>query len=120
MSIAVEIPALADAILRYGASAFFLTTSDLGRAHVSHVGVTWQGDQLRVGVGRSGAGNVAARPATVLLWPPIEPGGYSLIVDVDAIVVDDHALLTPQRAVLHRPAPSVAPGVAGGNDCAPL
>jgi len=120
MSIPVEIVALADAMERHGPAAFFLTTGDDGRAHVSHVAVTWVGDELRVDVGRSGARNAAARPSTTLLWPPIEAGGYSLIVDVAARVHDGHAVLTPQRAVLHRPAPAPDPGASCGHDCAPL
>ena len=117
MSIPVELPTLAAVACRFGPAAFFVTTGDDGRAHLSHVAVTWAGDTLRIDIGRSGARNSAQRPATVLLWPPIEPGGYSLIVDVLAQVCGDHALLTPERAVLHRPALPVgdAPVDAGAS-----
>lgn len=119
MSIPVELPTLASVASQFGPAAFFVTTGDDGRAHLSHVAVTWVADMLRVDIGRSGARNSAKRPATVLLWPPIEPGGYSLIVDVIAQACGDHALLTPERAVLHRPALPVgdAPvdgGASGG------
>jgi hypothetical protein len=120
MSIPVDIPALADAVAKYGPSAFFLTTGDTGRAHVSHVAVTWIGDDLCVDAGRSGSRNVAARPGTVLLFAPVEVGGYSLIVDVVARIDGDRARLTPERAVLHRPAPAPDAGASGGHDCQPV
>ena len=120
MSVPVEIPALADATVQYGAAAYFLTTSDDGRPHISHVTVGWVGDDLRVAVGRSGLRNISARPAAALLWSPVVPGGYSLIVDVVARVDDDHALLSPERAVLHRPAPGLDGAAPGGHDCAPI
>ncbi len=110
MSIPVTLDELAARIVEYGPAAFFLTTglSD-PRPHVSHVAVTWRGDELCVGIGRRGAANLTAEPAAVVLWPPVEPGGYSLIVDVQGRVEDDVALLRPEGAVLHRPAPVDAP-----------
>ena len=104
MSIPVELATLRAVARDYGPAGFFVTTGDDGRAHLSHVAVTWVDDIVRVDIGRSGARNIAQRAATVLLWPPIEPGGYSLIVDVIAEAYGDHAMLTPERAVLHRPA----------------
>jgi hypothetical protein len=115
MSIPVELPALAGAIVEYGAAAFFLTTGDDGRAHVAHVATSWHDDRLVLTAGRSSRRNAAARPATVLLFAPVEVGGYSLIVDVVAEVVGEQVLLRPERAVLHRPAP-VAHVAAGGDD----
>jgi hypothetical protein len=60
-----------------------------------------------------------------LLWPPAEPGGYSLIADgsgTRAQTGGDPALLvTVSRAVLHRP--GTAPegsASACGSDCLPL
>jgi hypothetical protein len=129
MSIPVELNALADAIGRHGAVAYLLTSSDDGRPHISHTAVTMEeGGTLRTGGGRRTARNIAARPLVALLWPPFEDGGYSLIVDADAVVApgvegaDDTVVLTPTRAVLHRPAPvdKNAPGTGSANDCQPL
>ena len=39
-----------------------------------------------------------------MLWPPAEPGGYSLIVDGRGQLIDDSLRVVPHRAVLHRPA----------------
>ena len=68
--------------------------------------------------------NVESRSAVTLLWPPREPGGYSLIVDGRAEVTDsddDTAALrvVPTRALLHRNADPNIPGSAKGclHDC---
>lgn len=122
MSIPVPLDALAARLDEYGPAAFFLTTGGGDpRPHVAHVAVRRDGDELVVGVGRSGARNLAAQPAAVLLWPPVEPGGFSMIVDVTGRVDGDVARLRVERGVLHRPAPVDAPAAADcGHDCAPL
>jgi hypothetical protein len=63
------------------------------------------------------------RDVTVL-WPPPEPGGYSLIVDGYAEVTDadDETArcgVVPTRALLHREADSDSPAAAKGclHDC---
>ncbi len=67
------------------------------------------------------------RPLVTLLWPPAEPGGYSLIVDgtvtsaEGAGTGDNSVVVRPTKAVLHRPAVSpddASPGC--GSDCVPL
>lgn len=123
MSIPVPLDALITRTGEYGPVAFLLTTGAADpRPHVSHVAVTWADGELVVDVGRSGTRNLAAVPAAVLLWPPVEPGGYSMIVDVVGRVADGRAHLRPERAVLHRPAPVDAPPgeAACGQDCRPL
>ena len=69
--------------------------------------------------GRRTVGNAAARPAVALLWPPAEPGGYSLIVDGDATTADDRLVVAPTKAVLHRPGPPPPAAAASGctSDC---
>lgn len=122
MSIPVTLDALAARIEEYGPAAFFLTTGAVEpRPHVSHVAVAWVGEDLQVTVGRSGARNLAGGAPAVLLFPPVEPGGFSLIVDVHADVTGDHARLRPERAVLHRPAPVPEDTADGcGHDCRPV
>lgn len=126
MSIPVELAELAAAMERYGTAAFALTTGEDGRPHATHVPVTVSADGLRLVVGRRTAANVGARPGLTLLWPAVEPDGYSLIVDGTGAVaaagdVDPVVTVVPTRAVLHRPAPQPAAGSDGRrNDCVPI
>jgi hypothetical protein len=66
------------------------------------VTVRFAGTQLVAGVGRRSAGNVAVRPDISLLWPPVEPDGFSLILDARGSVAGETLTITPGRAVLHR------------------
>jgi hypothetical protein len=68
--------------------------------------------------------NLADRRDVTLLWPPPEPGGYSLIVDGTAELTDadDEAArlgVVPTRALLHREADADSPEAAKGclHDC---
>lgn len=120
----MPLDALITRLREYGPAAFLLTTGPGDpRPHVSHVAVTWDDGALVVDVGRSGTRNLAAVPEAVLLWPPVEPGGYSMIVDVVGRVDGARAHLRPEHAVLHRPAPVdavPADGATCGQDCRPL
>jgi hypothetical protein len=82
------------------------------------VTVGWDGDALTFGAGRTTLANAAERPDIALLWPPFEPGGYSLIVDGSAErrtgPAGDGLSVQPSRAVLHRSAPGSGPPVS---DC---
>ncbi len=118
---------LGEAVARYGATAFLLTTSDDQRPHATHVTVSVDGKLLSCGLGRKGARNAMARPLVTLLWPPTEPGGYSLIVDGEMAVSgtpgeDATATITATSGVLHRPAsPDSDPSASGCEaDCAPV
>jgi hypothetical protein len=68
--------------------------------------------------------NLTHRRDVTLLWPPPEPGGYSLIVDGSAEVSDPGAetarlAVVPTRALLHRDADPDSPDAAKGclHDC---
>lgn len=72
--------------------------------------------------------NLAHRGDVTLLWPPTEPGGYSLIVDGRAETTDSETdsgdatarlAVVPTRALLHRDADSDSPDAAKGclHDC---
>jgi hypothetical protein len=68
--------------------------------------------------------NLEDRRDVTMLWPPSEPGGYSLIVDGEAEVTDADAetarlAVVPTRALLHREADSESPEAAKGclHDC---
>lgn len=103
---------------------YLLTSGDDGRPHAVAAALSWDGGELVGGCGRSSGRNATARPAVSLLWPPDEPGGYSLIVDADAAVEGDgderRIRLTPTHAVLHRPAASPDPTTDCDHDCQPV
>lgn len=121
MSVPVEVADLQAKTAEYG-WAYLLTVGEDGRPHVVAVSPTWDGDRLAMDVGRGTAANAAARSSVVLCFPPVEPDGYSLIVDGTARVGERRVAFEPSGAVLHRPAP---PGFTGsatgcGNDCEPV
>jgi len=123
MSIAVPLDRLRAALDERGPNAYLLTVSDDGRPHAVHGPVGWEGDALAVDVGTRSAANAEARPSVSLLYP-VRTDDYSLIIDGSAVVTvgDDGArvLITPTRAVLHRPAVVPDPSASCGADCVPL
>ncbi len=122
MSIPVAIADLATATSEYG-FAYLLTVRDDLRAHIVAVTPTWEGERLVMDVGRGTAHNAIERPSISLCYPPREDGGYSLIVDGDAVVDDGSTVsFAPTGAVLHRPASAgFAGGPTGcGSDCEPV
>jgi hypothetical protein len=124
MSIPVSLDGLRAALQERGGSGYLLTVADDARPHAVHAPVRWEGDALAVEVGKRSAANATARPAVSLLFPVRSNGDYSLIVDGTAVVAvrDDasYVLITPSKAVLHRPAAAPDPASACGADCVPL
>src|SRR5262249_45136764 len=124
MSIPVPLDRLRAALAERGGGAYLLTVSDDGRPHVVHAAWRWEGDALASDVGRRSAANAAARASVSLLYPVRSDGDYSLIVDGSAAVVagadGPRVLITPTKAVLHRPAPAPDPSSPCGADCVPL
>src|SRR5262249_23039441 len=116
MSIPVPADRLRAAIEERPPRAYVLTVSDDRRPHAVHRSVRWEGDLLAAEVGRRSAANATARPSVSLLFPVRSDGDYSLIVDGMATIAPDgdglRMLVTPTRAVLHRPAPALAPGTS--------
>ena len=117
VSVPVALDRLRDEVTRFGIHPFILTVSDSGRPHAVSATTAWDGDDLIAGCGRSTASFATARPDISLLWPPIEPEGYSLIVDGTASVDDQQIRLRPSKAVLHRSAPSPDPLSSCSSDC---
>jgi hypothetical protein len=108
--------------------AYLVTVDDDYRVHTVTVEPALRERVMDVGlVGGRTRRNVESRSGVTLLWPPNEPGGYSLIVDGQAHIVpvadsdDDTAALrvVPTRALLHRNADPTTPGSAKGclHDC---
>lgn len=108
MSIPVELSNLAATLARYR-FAYLMTTSTSGAPHAVAVSVQMQGAELVINpIGRRTSNNARAHPAVGLVWPPPTETDYSLIVDGQATVGEGSMRIIPQRAVLHRPAPSEA------------
>ncbi|GAB7143851.1 hypothetical protein [Mycobacterium riyadhense] len=103
--------------------AYLITVDDGYRVHTVTVEPMLREALLDVGlIGGRTRKNLGQRSHVTLLWPPPEPGGYSLIVDGSAVVTDSDAetarlRVVPTRALLHRDAesPSAAKGCL--HDC---
>ena len=122
MSIPVALEDLVAATDEYG-WAYLLTVRNDLRPHIVAVTPVWDGGQLVMDVGRGTARNAGARSSISLCYPPVEDGGYSLIVDGDARVEGESTIhFAPTTAVLHRPAPEgfVGATTGCGNDCEPV
>lgn len=123
MSIPVEIGDLGKALADFGAG-YLLTTSGDGRVKAVTVEpVLTDGDLVAIGPGRGTTANVAANPAVTLLFPPLAPRGYTLLIDGTGEMVGDDARITPTAAVLHRPTAHAdgPPAPDGcGHDCKPV
>lgn len=105
--------------------AYLITVDDNYRAHTVTVEPELREAILDVGlIGGRSRENLAHRSDVTLLWPPPEPGGYSLIVDgrAEATESDTQTVqlsVVPTRALLHREADPDSPKAAKGclHDC---
>ncbi len=103
--------------------AYLITVDEAYRVHTVTVRPRLRDSTLDIGpIGGHTRENLAHRSDVTLLWPPPEPGGYSLIVDGRAEASDPgdasaRVGIVPTRALLHRDADS--PGAARGclHDC---
>ena len=124
MSIPVPLEGLRAAVEERGGSAYVLTASDDARPHAAYVPVRWEGDVLAADVGKRSAANAGARPVVSLLYSVRADGDYSLIVDGTAVLASREGghrlLITPTKAVLHRPAAAPDPTSPCAADCVPL
>ncbi len=109
MSVPVALDELREVIGRRESLAFLLTVGPDGRSHCVAVQVSWIDDELTVAAGNRSCDNARARPLVSLLWPSGDPGEFSLIVDatvtstIENRVGHSRIVVTPTKAVLHRP-----------------
>ncbi len=121
MSVKVDLDQLATTLQDY-AYAYLVTVGDDYRAHAVAVDPVFDDSVFDVGgLGGTTLKNVAKHEVVTLVWPPREPGGYTLIVDGAGSPTDDGLRVAPSRAVLHRRAAPGAPTRPGcKDDCMPL
>jgi hypothetical protein len=108
--------------------AYLITVGDDGRPHPVPVMPVLDGDTVQIGAlgGRRSHANLSRSSDVTLLWPPPEPGGYTIIADGQAEVSDGEGGLAslkivPSRAVLIRVATPESPGeTACYSDCVDL
>ncbi|GBE65376.1 hypothetical protein MFM001_18380 [Mycobacterium sp. MFM001] len=118
----VDVKRLAAALADYP-FAYLVTVDDDYHAHTVTVEPELRDGVLDVGlIGGRTTKNLANRRDATLLWPPSEPGGYSLIVDGRAAVTDAdndtvHLKITPTKALLHRNADSPTAAKGCLHDC---
>lgn len=100
----MEVSKLATALADFGAGYLLTATSDGRVKAVSAVPDLVDGVLVVAGPGRGSVANAAANPEVTLLWPPLEVGAMSLIVDGTAEVDGADVRVRPTGAVLHKPA----------------
>jgi hypothetical protein len=124
MSVKVDLDQLAGALADF-TFAYMITVGDDYHAHTVAVEPVLVDGVIDVGpIGKSTRKNVAHHDGVTLVWPPREPGGYTLIVDGHGEPAEAGTSLkvVPNRAVLHRKAAPDSPATATGclHDCVPL
>ncbi|BDY29463.1 hypothetical protein hbim_03401 [Mycolicibacterium mageritense] len=122
MSVKVDLDQLAETLGDF-AFGYLITVGDDFGAHTVAVVPRLVDGVLDIGsIGNSTRRNATQHPAVTVIWPPRDPGGYTLIVDGVAELSDDAMRVVPNRAVLHRPAKPGSPASATGclHDCVPL
>jgi len=122
MSVKVDLKQLGKALADY-TLAYLITVDDAYHAHTVAVEPVMVDGVIDVGpVGGHTRRNLVLHDRVTLLYPPRQPGGYSLIVDGRGQPTesdDDRQRIVPSRAVLHRKVK--APGAAASAiDCVVL
>ena len=121
MSVKVDVDQLGDALADF-TFAYLITVGDDYRAHTVAVQPELRAGVLAVGaIGNTTRRNVGRHCDVTLVWPPSQPGGYTLIVG-GLGTAGETLTVKPTRAVLHRPATPETPATNPGclHDCVPL
>ena len=103
MSVVVPVEELAAALVDYP-WGYLVTVGNEHRSHVLAIPTDFHDGALHLRGGRSAMANVAAHPNVTMVFPHPAAGGYSLIVDGVATVDGQYVAVSPQHAILHRPA----------------
>lgn len=106
MSIPVAVEDLGTTLERFGAAFLMTTGPATSPARIKVVSarpVLDDGLLVVDGPGRGSLVNAAANETVTLLWPPLRPDDFSLIVDGTAQVSGESLHVRPTGAVLHRP-----------------
>jgi hypothetical protein len=122
MSIQVKLDELATTLEKYP-FVYLLTVGEEPRPHIAALPARVTDGVVEVAEpGQRSRSGVEGNELVTLLAPPYEAGGYSLIVDGTGRLAEDAVLVSPTRAVLHRPAPVPTAGATGTceNDCVEL
>ena len=121
MSIPVPLTELAGTMARFGSVPYLLTVGPDATPHAASVTVEWAPEAplkapddpeapddvgfLLDGAGRRTAANIQANESLALLWPPLSPGDYTLIVDGTGSIREEGphlvVVIKPTSAVLH-------------------
>ena len=118
----VDLVRLAEALGDYPFGYLITVDSDF-HAHTVAVEPRFADGVLDLGpAGEHTRANVGQHRQVSLVWPPQQPGGYSLMVDGHCEMrgADDmHLLVVPTKALLHRRAQPGSAAAAGGclHDC---
>ncbi len=121
MGAQVNLDRLADALGDYD-FAYLITVTEDYRVRAVEVQPVFRDKVFDVApVGDHTRANLSRHATATLVYPPREPGGYSLLVDADAEAdATGPVRLIPTRALLHRPmAAGAEPSDCGGQlyDC---
>ena len=123
MARSVDLARLAE-LLRDYRYAFLVTVGDDYRVRTTAITPSFDGARLDIGpVGSHGRENLSTRNAVTLVWPGRDVGEYSLLVDGLAELPEDPAgpvLVTPAKALLHRPVFEAGRAVGTVHDCVQL
>ncbi|MFI1919232.1 pyridoxamine 5'-phosphate oxidase family protein [Nocardia sp. NPDC020380] len=121
MSQVVASDELEQTLAGYGIAYLITIGADI-RPHAVEVHAELDSHRFLVAdTGNSTRRNIGERDTVTLLWPPLEPGGYTLLVDGTATLTDRGIEIVVTRAVQHRAATEVSQSVgACGSDCHPL
>ncbi len=122
MSATVAAGDLRETLSQYGI-AYLITVGGEARPHAVQVCAELCSGRFVVpDAGSRTRRNIADHRAVTLLWPPLEPGGYTLLVDGAATVAGNDVEIVVERAVLHRPSGQAVVADAGGcgSDCRPI
>ncbi|MEB3020539.1 hypothetical protein [[Mycobacterium] crassicus] len=123
MAKSVDLARLAELLPGYR-FAFLVTVGDDFRVRTTAITPTFDGVRVDIGpVGTHGRENMSTRTGVTLVWPAGEVTEYSLILDGLAELPDDPTgpvLVTPTKALLHRPVFEGGRALGTVHDCVQL